>query len=145
MRRCAPARSAGYVEYTGTPGLRWLNQAPLRPSRAWTGPRRCIERARPLLPANGFDLEMFPSLGFENSFLRSDPLNNQAKALGLTKLFSHSAHAHCAVARGFRLSFSAPDGYPGLWPGSMACASRSAPGDDAGPHTYRAWPRAGWI
>ncbi|APD48590.1 ABC transporter permease subunit [Synechococcus sp. CS-602] len=103
---------AGYVEYTGTAWASVLNQAPLPAQPGLDRAEAVYERARTLYRQR-FDLEMFPSLGFENSFailIRDD----QAKALGLTKLSQLAPHTPQWRA-GFGFEFlSRPDGYPGL-------------------------------
>jgi osmoprotectant transport system permease protein len=103
---------AGYVEYTGTAWASVLKQAPLQSKPGLERAGAVFERARALYRQR-FDLEMFPSLGFENSFailVRAA----QAEANGLTRL-SQLAPYTPQWRAGFGFEFlNRPDGYAGL-------------------------------
>ncbi|MCT0231013.1 ABC transporter permease subunit [Synechococcus sp. CS-1324] len=99
-------RIDGYVEYTGTAWTTILRQPPLRNAQAvW-------ERARRLYRQR-FDLTMFPSLGFENTFailVRQDT----AKQWQLRTISDAAPHSPRWRA-GFGYEFlNRPDGYAGL-------------------------------
>jgi len=101
-------RLDGYVEYTGTAWTAILGQPPLPPER-----RQEVWRRSQQLYRERFDLRLFPSLGFENTFAllvrRSD-----AERLGLRRI-SDLERAPRQWRPAFGYDFlNRPDGFPGL-------------------------------
>jgi osmoprotectant transport system permease protein len=99
-------RIAAYVEYTGTAWMTILQQPPVHEARTvWERTRR--------LYRDRFDLEVFPSLGFENTFavlVRQET----ARRLNLTTISQAAVHTPGWRA-GFGYEFlNRPDGYKGL-------------------------------
>jgi len=101
-------RIDGYVEYTGTAWTAILRQPPL-PARQ----RPTLWQRTERLYASRYDLRLFPSLGFENTFAllvrRAD-----AQRLGLRRISDLAG-----PARQWRAAFgyeflNRPDGFPGL-------------------------------
>ena len=104
-------RLDGYVEYTGTAWTAILRQPPLPPSQRAS----LLARTRQLY-ASRFNLRLFPSLGFENTFAllvrRAD-----AQRLGLRHISDLAGPA--GAARRWRAGFgyeflNRADGFPGL-------------------------------
>lgn len=99
-------RIAAYVEYTGTAWMTILQQPPLKNAQT------VLERTRRLYRER-FDLQVFPSLGFENTFamlVRQDT----ARRLGLATISEAAPHSHGWRA-GFGYEFlTRADGYRGL-------------------------------
>ena len=98
----------GYVEYTGTAWTASLSQSPLPPER-----RQEVWRRSQQLYRERFDLRLFPSLGFENTFAllvrRAD-----AERLGLRRISDlERAPLHWRPAFGYEF-LNRPDGFPGL-------------------------------
>ena len=101
-------RLDGYVEYTGTAWTAILGQPPLPPER-----RQEVWRRSQQLYRERFDLRLFPSLGFENTFAllvrRAD-----AERLGLRRISDlERAPLHWRPAFGYEF-LNRPDGFPGL-------------------------------
>ena len=101
-------RLDGYVEYTGTAWTAILGQPPLPPER-----RQEVWRRSQQLYRERFDLRLFPSLGFENTFAllvrRTD-----AERLGLRRISDlERAPLHWRPAFGYEF-LNRPDGFPGL-------------------------------
>ena len=101
-------RLDGYVEYTGTAWTAILGQPPLPPQQ-----RQELWRRSQRLYRDRFDLRLFPSLGFENTFAllvrRSD-----ADRLGLRRISDlERAPRHWRAGFGYEF-LNRPDGFPGL-------------------------------
>ncbi|CAK6689125.1 glycine betaine ABC transporter substrate-binding protein [Synechococcus sp. CBW1107] len=99
-------RIAAYVEYSGTAWMTILQQPPLREATTMLERTRSLYRDR-------FDLEVFPSLGFENTFavlVRQET----ARRLKLTTISEAAVHTPGWRA-GFGYEFlNRADGYTGL-------------------------------
>jgi osmoprotectant transport system permease protein len=101
-------RLDGYVEYTGTAWTAILGQPPLPPQQRQELWRRSLR-----LYSDRFDLRLFPSLGFENTFAllvrRAD-----ADRLGLRRISDlQRAPRHWRAGFGYEF-LNRPDGFPGL-------------------------------
>ena len=101
-------RLDGYVEYTGTAWTAILGQPPLPPQQ-----RQELWRRSQRLYRDRFDLRLFPSLGFENTFAllvrRAD-----ADRLGLRRISDlERAPRHWRAGFGYEF-LNRPDGFPGL-------------------------------
>jgi osmoprotectant transport system permease protein len=101
-------RLDGYVEYTGTAWTAILGQPPLPPQQ-----RQELWRRSQRLYRDRFDLRLFPSLGFENTFAllvrRAD-----ADRLGLCRISDlQRAPRHWRAGFGYEF-LNRPDGFLGL-------------------------------